>query len=410
MKLSLSRRDFLKKAGLTAGATTLALGSGWRVLGQGTLNIVLLLPQSGSFAGPGGEAIRGAQLVLDGAEAGGRAVNLIVEDTATDPSTGLEKAEKVLADDDVDFVIGPISSAVTAAMRDRVLQSRAIWFIPTTGAGASPTVEGLCSPQIFAGVNTFALSNAFGPWVKENVADEVYIFVNNYVFGNSTAAQFRAGFEAAGGTIVGEGLPPLGTSDFASFLTPIINDQPQALFTFVPGSNGINFVKQFEEFGLKENTKLTGLGSSFVNLFLPAMGSAAVGAFSSLNYGPEDTSIPANVEFRDAYAAAYGRPTGPSFYAMMAYDFARTALAVTDQLSGDTSNVAAVVDAIENLELDSPRGPLSYSATHDPITNIYVRETQAQEGDAPPLNIVVDTIPNVEVPVDVAVGGPCDLS
>ena len=408
MNYSVSRRTFLKQAGLAAGAVTLSLGSGIRVLGQDAINVALILPQTCSFAGPGGEAIRGAQLVLEGAQAAGRSINLIIEDTGTDPSQGLEKAQKVLADDSVDFVIGPISSAVSAAMRDEVLASRAIWFIPTTGAGASPTVGGLCSPKIFAGVNTFALSNAFGPWVKENVADEVYIFVNNYVFGNSTAAQFRAGFEGAGGTIVGEGLPPLGTSDFASFLTPIINDRPQALFTFIPGGNGINFVKQFDEFGLKESTKLTGLGSSFVNLFLPAMGDAAVGAISSLHYGPEDDN-PANVAFKAAYAEKYERPTGPSFYAMMAYDFARTLLAAVEATDGDTGNLDGLVSAIENLDLDSPRGPLSYSSTHDPVQNIYVRETQAQSA-GPPLNIIVDTIPNVEVPVEVGVDGECDLS
>lgn len=409
MKPTISRRDFLKKTGLAVGGATLMMGHGWTSFGQDVVNVGVILPQTGTFAVPGGEALRGLQLSLDGATAGGRQINLIVEDSGTNPSQGLEKTEKILSDDNIDFLVGPISSAVTAAMRDRVLESKAIWFIPTTGAGASPTVAGLCSPKVFAGVNTFALSNAFAPWVKANVADEVYIFVNNYAFGQSTSAQFRKGFEAVGGTIVGEGLPPLGTSDFAAFLTPIANLKPQALFTFVPGGNGINFVRQFAEFGLKDDTLLTGIGSSFVNIALPAMGDAAVGAISSLHYGPEELNAP-NVAFTGAYAAAYGRPVGPSFYAMMAFDFGNTVKGVLGDLDGDLSDTAAVVNSIENLDINSPRGPLRYSLqTHDPIQNIYIRRTVAIPGGAPE-NVVIDVLPNVVVPQEEAAGEICDLS
>ena len=408
MNTTISRRDFLKKAGLSAGAAGLALGGSWPVSGQSAINVVAILPLTGTFAGPGNEALRGVQLSLDGAQAGGRPINLIVEDTGTTPAQGLEKAQKVLADDTVDFVIGPISSAVTAAIRDRVLQSRAIWFIPTTGAGASPTVPGLCSDRVFAGVNTFSLSNAFAPWVKDNVADEAYLFFSNYVFGQSTAEQFTQGFEGAGGTIVGQSAPPLGTNDFAPFLTEVANAGPRALFVFIPGGPAIDFVKQFSEFGLNDSIKLTGLGSSFINLFLPAMGDAAVGAISSLHYGPEQ-NLPANVAFKDAYAAAYGRPTGPSFYAMMGFDFGNTVIGSANATGGDTSDGAALSKVIETLDINSPRGPLSYSLqTHDPIQNIYIRETRKVSGKT--ANIVVDVLPNVVVPQEVGAGGICDLS
>lgn len=168
----------------------------------------------------------------------------------------------------------------------------------------------------------------------------------------------------------------------------------------------MNFVRQFDEVGLKDVSQLTGIGSSFINIALPAMGEAAVGAVSSLNYGPEEL-LPANVAFRDAYAAAFNRPTGPSFYAMMAFDFGNTIKGV---LGGDLSDTTAVVKSVGNLDIDSSRGPLRYSLqTHDPIQNLYIRRTVAIPGGAPQ-NVVVDVLPNVEVPQEEAAGNICDLS
>jgi branched-chain amino acid transport system substrate-binding protein len=186
--------------------------------------------------------------------------------------------------------------------------------------------------------------------------------------------------------------PPLGTSDFAPYLSKVVAAKPPAIFCFFAGGDAVNFVKQWEQFGLHKTTKLTGQGFMVEEEVLPAQGEAAVGTISVLNWALT-LDNPANLAFRERFKANY--QSEPAIYAMMGYDAAN--VIIRSVTAGKGTDKAALISAIEDMTLDSPRGPVTFNRrTHEAIQSYFVRETRMVSGR--PTNVVVANLPKAETP------------
>lgn len=394
-----TRRELLKSAGLAGGGVvtaSLALGSRWHAWAQNEpIRVAVVQDMSNVYGLIGDLHMKGLRMAFDsvGNEILGRKIEMIVEDTAADPAAGLSKAKKVLDTFKPHFFTGPIASSEYAAMKDMVTRADTVWLLLTQGAGAEDTVLPICSRNAFSVTwNNWQLSWPFAQWAYKNVAKEFWLGYADYNWGQGAGAVFKESFESVGGKILGMIAPPLGTADYAPYLSKLAAEKPPAIYCFFAGGDAVNFVKQWRQFGLHETTKLTGQGFMVEEEVLPAQGDDALGTISVLNWALT-LDLPANKAFREKFQAAH--KAEPAIYAMTAHDAGRIMIeAVT--AAGSTDR-AALIPVIENMALDSPRGTLKFDRkTHEAIQPYYIRETRSVDGR--PTNVVIDNLPVAETP------------
>jgi branched-chain amino acid transport system substrate-binding protein len=154
----------------------------------------------------------------------------------------------------------------------------------------------------------------------------------------------------------------------------------------------VNFVKQWQAFGLHKTTKLTGQGFIAEEAVLPAQGEAALGIISVLNWAATLDNT-ANNTFKERFKAKY--QADPAIYAMMGYDAAQVIVqAVTAAKSTEQS---ALIPVIETTTIDSPRGTLKFDhKTHEAVQRYYVRDTKLVAGQ--PASVVIADLPVEETP------------
>jgi branched-chain amino acid transport system substrate-binding protein len=392
-----TRRGFL--AGGSAALTSLTLGA-WPTRGwaqSGPIKIGVLLPYSGVYAVLGESITQAMELVLgrEGWVVAGRKIELIKEDSEAKPPVGQRKADKLIDGDRVDILTGPVHSGVLAAIRDKVHNTKTILIV--SNAGADQISRERCSRWIFrSSFSNWQPCQPMGGWVAKNVAKEVFQVAPNYQAGKDMMAAFRETFLPAGGRVVAEDYPKLGETDYAPFLTKIKQSGAKAVFAFFSGADATNFVKQYDEFGLKQAIRLTGAGFLTEPDVLPAQGKSALGIITGHFYTPLlDNAV--NQRFVRDFREKFGGKM-PDGFAVQGYDTAEVIVRALKAVHGNAADKAKLADAIAKTEFDSPRGRFRFDPKTQNVIQpfIYVREVREVTGGLN--NVVIDRIADVRDP------------
>ncbi|WP_018700699.1 ABC transporter substrate-binding protein [Amorphus coralli] len=333
----------------------------------------MLLPYSGVYAALGQDIDDGFMLALE--EAGMvDQVEMVREDTEVKPPVGLAKTRKMVLEDQVDVLVGPVSSGVLGAVRDFVDQTKTPLIVANAGNDAA-TGEN-CSPYIVrVSFSNSQVNRPMGQWMVDNGVKSVYTLAPDYAAGQQQITAFADAFKEAGGEVVGQEYTPFRTTqDFGPYLSQAQSTNPDAVYVFYAGSEAINFVKQYDAFGLKDNTTLYGSGFLTSPLYVDAEGPAAIGVIGSLHYIPT-LDTPENKAFVEAVQKKYDRV--PSEYTVQGYDAGRS---FVEAIKSGATDKEAIAKALPTVSYTSPRGPVSIDpATNNIIQNVYVYETV--EGD-----------------------------
>lgn len=352
------------------------------------LKVGMVIPLSGVFAQLGADIIDGMNLYFDslGGVVAGRKVELLKEDEENDPQASLRKTNKLIQSDKVDIMAGIVSSAVALALRDVVDQAKMILVIANAGANA------LTGARFSKYIFRTSFSNGqvpwpLGTWAYSNVGKKIFVTAPDYSAGRESADAFKNTFTKAGGQIAGELYPPFGkTNDYAPFLTQIQQAKPDAVYAFYSGTEAINFVKQYDQFGLKKAIPMIGPGFIVEEDVLAAQGASAIGVKSSLHYALS-LDTPENKKFVSDFTAKYKR--NPSTFAMQGYDTARFIAEGVKAVNGDTSNKDNLIKALEGVSFTSPRGSFELDPTNHGLTqNIYLRECVAGPDGKPTTKVL----------------------
>jgi len=355
---------------------------------SGPIKIGLLLPTSGVYAPISADMKAGFELYLEenGGKMGGRDVELIIEDTEATPEVGLRKAKKLLEEDNVDFGTGIVSSSVALQVASVFEESETPLVVSNAFAGAV-TGEAKSDFVFRTSQSSHQLSYPVGKWIKDQIGDEsLFLTASDYTAGHELVDGVRAGFLEAGGKIAGEAFPPFQkTQDYQPYLSQITASNAAASYAFYAGAEAVNFVKQYDQFGLKDKVKLIGQGSVTTPDVLPAQGDSAEGVLAVLPYAWTLDS-PRNKEFVTAYRAKTDRP--PSFYALFSYDAAQLIGQAVEKANGNVSDGASVAASMEGAKIDSPRGPLTIDPeNHGTVQQIYIARIEKVEGELAPVVI-----------------------
>ncbi len=357
------------------------------------VKIGLLLTYSKVYAVVGNSITDGMSLYFDQVNwtAGGRKVELVKEDDEVDAQVGARKAKKLIDQDKVDFLAGIVSTPVGMAIRDIVHENQVITFV--ANAGNNALTRERKSPYLFrTSFTNWQISYPMGEWVYKNVAKKVFISAADYGGGRESAAAFKEAFTKAGGQVLGEVYPPLGTQDFAPFMTEIAKAKPEATWHMYAGTDAVRFVKYYKEVGLQ--VPLLGAGWLLDTDTFEGQGKAGLGGKTSLNY-LDTLDTPENKAFVAAFKKKFNRE--PDAYALQGYDTARVIVEALNKVQGNTGDKQALIKAIEQVSFTSPRGPFSFDPdTHNVVQNIYIREVKEEGGKL--VNVLVATVPNVKDP------------
>ena len=397
-KSRLTRRQFLKAAGLTAGAYAASpLLSACSTAPSGPVKIGVLLPYSAVYAELGNSIERGMRMYLEekNSEAGGRKIELITEDEGATPDEATPKAKKLVEQDEVDLVTGIVSSGVLGALRDYFDQNKKLLIC--SNAGANQLSRQAKTPYIWRTSFTNWQPNwPVGPWAAENVGKRVFVSVPDYAAGHNMRDAFLNSFQAAGGEAVGLQLTPFpNIGDPAPYITEIANAEADFLYCFYSGGQAVTFLKAYGDFGLAGQLPLLSAGFMVEEDVLPAHGDYALGVRSGLHWALY-LDNPENKTFSPTYQAKYDRT--PDVFAVQGYDTGRVIVEMLNQTQGDT-NVDKMIDVLGGISFASPRGPFTLdTATQNPKHHIYLRDVQTVDGA--PHNVVLADLGEVVDPGD----------
>ena len=333
---------------------------------QEKLKIGLLTTLSGPPAALGTQQRNGFQLALKqmGNKLGGREVELVIQDDELKPDVAVTKAKAMVERDKVDFVVGPVFSNILQAILKPVTDSGAFMISPNAGTSNFAGKE--CNANLFVtSYQNDQVHEVLGKYAQDSGIKKAFIMAPNYQAGKDALAGFKRYFK---GEIADEVYVPLNQLDYSAELSKIAAAQPDAIFVFLPGGMGVNFVKQFRQAGLADSIKFL---SAFTvdESTLPAQQDAAIGFFGGSNWAP-NMDNPANKVFSAAYEKEYNAV--PASYAFQAYDAAQLIDSALKATKGDTSNKDALRAALMKADFKSPRGNFKFNTNHYPIQDFYL--------------------------------------
>jgi branched-chain amino acid transport system substrate-binding protein len=358
---------------------------------EGGLKIGMPMPLSGPQAALGESFINGFELRLEdqmGGEINGTEVNIESRDTAGDPAEGSSVFRELLISEEADIMYGPVSSAVVGASLPTFQENpgEALWFAASTASGS---LEACLDRYFHAPMGESQAAGPMGEYAANNLGDTAFTAYLDYAFGNRTRQHFADEFEANGGEVVGSAASPFGTSDYATFVDQIAGTDAELVWGTFAGTDSINFLRDFNDFGLSENKTIVGAVSTLSEDILGEIGDAAVGNWVLAPYSRQlDNDL--NDEFKTDFEEKAGRL--PDAYACWGNDIARSVeVAVTEA----GTDIDEMVNVLEGRTFDTVSGEMSYrEENHNSVIDIYACEVAA--GDDVPELEVKETFEGVE--------------
>jgi branched-chain amino acid transport system substrate-binding protein len=377
----------MKRTLLTACAIA-ALASAPALAQQKTVKIGLISTFSGPPAAIGNDMRNSFELALDhlGRKLGGLPVEVIYEDDQTKPDVGVQKTQKLIESDKVDFMVGYIWSNVLLASLKPLIDSKTMTVV--TNAGASQLAGEQCSPYVFStSWNNDQTPQAVGLYMNQKNVKSVFLIGPNYAAGKDMLEGVAATFK---GQIIGRELTRWPDQlDFSAELSKARAAKPEAIFAFYPGGAGVQFVTQYAQSGLKGQIPLY-TAFTIDELSLPRLKDLAVGIPGAQQW-VNDLPNEANKKYVADYKAKY--KLSPSFYGSQTYDAAFLIDSALKATKGDTSNKDALRKAMEKADFKSVRGNFKFGPNHIPIQNFYLQDA-VKEGDDYRLKTVATIVEN----------------
>ncbi|ROZ74420.1 ABC transporter substrate-binding protein [Ramlibacter sp. WS9] len=337
-------------------------------LAADSVKIGFLSTLSGPGSGLGIDIRDGFNLAVKqgGGKLGGLTADVVIADDQQNPEIGRQTAERLLKKDKVDFMTGIVFSNVMLAVGSTVFKEKTYYV--SANAGPSQYAGEQCNPYFFnVAWQNDNLHEAVGKTVQEKGFKRVALLAPNYPAGKDALAGFKRFYK---GEIVLENYTALNQLDYGSELSKMRAASPDAVYIFLPGGLGINFIKQFVGAGLSKDMTLFGPGFSADEDVIRAVGEPMLGMFNSSHWA-HDLDNAANKKFVTDFQKEYGRL--PSLYASQGYDAARLIDSAVLGVKGNLADKAGVRKALEAAKFQSVRGAFRFNNNHYPVQDYYLR-------------------------------------
>ncbi|MHA6670084.1 ABC transporter substrate-binding protein [Homoserinimonas sp. A447] len=385
-----SRIPIRSMAVVAAVATTLALASCAPPGAEneeedtgtaGAVKVGLIASETGFAAAFGADMKRGWDLYWEQHDntSGEFTIESIYEDDASDAETALNKATRLVEEVNVDLLVGPILANNSLAVADYANQAE---VADLTQTSADDLTQRQSSPYVLR-TGAFAGSQitfAAGQWAADEGYETAATICPDYAFGWDNCGGFSSAYLAAGGEITERLWYPPGTADLSTYMTQLASADVDVIFTGTTGgTDAIGFLQAANDFGVLDSTPIITGAATTSAAPLEQVGDIAIGVHS-VTYYAEDSDEPVNVEFREAYEAAYG--VVPSVYASGAY---LTAQLLDKALSNAGSEKLTGTDLIDAIKTAAPEsddlvwGDVSFDEYNGIVAPLYVNTVEKRD-------------------------------
>ncbi|MEQ8344899.1 MAG: ABC transporter substrate-binding protein [Sneathiellaceae bacterium] len=324
-----------------------------------------------------------------GGKMAGHPVEVIFEDDGFKPETGKQKTDKLVKQDDVDFIAGFIWSHVLLASSKSALDSGK--FLISSNAGPSQLAGKFCDKNFFStSWQNDQTPMAMGEVLNKIGVKSLYIMAPNYAAGKDMVAGVERTFK---GEVKGKDFTKWGADaqlDFSAELAKAKSSGADAIFVFYPGKAGSAFVQQYQQAGLRGVMPLYSVftvDAIALPRFQEANMEGVLGARETMFWSP-DLDTPQNKQFVANFRKKYGRY--PSFYAAQSYDTIYLIKSAVEAVKGNLSDIDGMRSAMEKAEFPSVRGKFNYGNNHMPIQTFYLREA-VKDADGNWTTKIIDT-------------------
>lgn len=355
-----------------------------------TIKIGILVPLTGAFAALGVDGMEGTKMAFEQIDyqIGGKTVELFFEDTAADPDLCIQKTSRLVEREGVDIILGPLSGGEAVALKDYAPQIPDTTIIVAGAASEDVTMRGV-PDNIFRTAYTGAQTMfTFGDYVYDELGyKKIVTLAEDYDFPFSQVGGFLLNYIRKGGECLNRLWVNVGTTDYSSIIAQIPADA-DAIYVALGGSDAINFINQFHDYGMD----IPILGGSITidtTILASEAGHLLEGVYAGSHYA-QVLPYPEFEQFDSDFSERYGRAS--SLFAADYYIGAQVAIQALEAVNGDISDADAFHQAILDVKYDSPRGPFSFDEYHNVIENVYI--TQVQNIDGELRNVVVETYEN----------------
>jgi branched-chain amino acid transport system substrate-binding protein len=308
----------------------------------------------------------------------GRRLQVIYEDDGSSPATALQKVQKLVEQDKVDILIGGINASAGPPVFQYVNEVGVPWLTGQIATDGLTQRDAKNNPFfIRVGSSSSQGTHVLADWVRKHHPSwkRIAAIGNDFIFGYEVVGGFQDVFQQKGGEVVQKIWVPIGTPDVSPFLSRL-DQSVDAVFALFFAQGGIGFLQQYRQFGLKDRLPLLAgyplidevvFGSSGL-VDQDLLGVISAGRYSAVSPLPQTRSWVQRF-IRDAgQIPASGQADG--------YICGLALEAAAKRRHGNLANKAKLAAAFRGLRLNTPRGPLRFDASLNPIEYEYVRIVQ----------------------------------
>jgi branched-chain amino acid transport system substrate-binding protein len=374
-----------------------ALGaSAWAQGAREPIKIGLLNTFTGALAVNGSEINEGIRLYWEDEmnnQVAGRPVRLIADDDESKPDVGLTKVKKLSERDGAHMILGPVSSGVALAIRDYLVERKVPLII--TQATANVLTADKASPTVFrTAMSSYQQEAGGGYYVAAKLGyKRIVVVALDYVAGQEQAEGFIKAFMESGGGSVERMFFPLGTIDVAPYVTKIQNKAQDydAVIGILWGPSAPQWLKAWQEYGLKDKLPLLTLGETVNETYLRQVGDAALGIVSWLSYSPV-LDTPENKRFVQAMNKKYRKD--PVYNNHLGYLAAKATGEALKAVNGNVEDQARFLDALRKVRFEAPGGPFRFDEKQNAVIPTYIRRVEKAGGKLQ--STVIDVVADID--------------
>src|ERR1700716_2088122 len=377
-------RRTLLKSGLAM--TALAAPPIISARGETPVRIGMVNPLTGILSALAASEVEGAKYAVERLNKKngilGRQVELLVEDSANDVGTGVQKTRKLIERDNVNFIIGDVNSGIAAAMAQVTAEKKILHIV---SGGHTDSITGKdCKWNVFRVCNTTRMeANSVSDLLYTKYGKKWHFITPDYAFGHTLYQACTDDLKKLGGTVTGNELTPLGTTDFSAYLIKARAASPDVMILLVQGSDMINCFKQVVQFGLNKQIHVAGTQQELESLAaLPP--EARIGVWMFEWYWKQP-GVP-GVEKFVADIRKVNNGNVPTARHWFGYTSAMTFALIANQEK--TLDAIKLAGALENFELPDdvklqPNTCYYRKGDHQLMTSAFVGEAQSKGKDDP---------------------------
>lgn len=370
-------------------------GIGTAAQAEDTIKIGVLATLEGALTVSGQDGMRGMELAMrqHDYKAGGKKIEVIRASSTGQPDTAVNAARKLVEQDKVSILIGPLSGSEGIAVKNYAKTQPGVVFVNGSSAAQETTMKDPAPNFYRFSTDGAQWSAGLGSYVyNEKGYKTVAVVAEDYSFPYAQVQGFMIEFCKAGGKVPDKQWVPLGTKDYSSVIAKLPTDV-DAIYVALGGSDAVNFFSQYEQSG--GNKPFIGGSITVDQTVLSYKGKRRDALVGTPAAGPtaDNWDNPAWKKFVQAYRDAKFENAYPT-PGLFAHAYYVNTKAVLDGLDATKGDVSKLGEVFSSMTLETPTGPVKLDKNHNGVANIFLTEV-AKADDGALYNKVVKITPDV---------------